>query len=175
MKNKRFLVVLISLMLVCGFVMVGCDNGTTNDETKDKDSNTGVNELAEKTYVLKNEKWVFDVDKTYHYFINFEDSDDDPIWVEEANGNYSWNTGSKTVTLSPKKCLGDDDTLLDRTEYLAEMKKEYADSTDDDAKNWSDGKYKTIQEYINGMVNEAFDQQTYNYVLEDNKIIHLIK
>jgi hypothetical protein len=32
MKNKRFLVVLISLMLVWGFALVGCENGTTDEE-----------------------------------------------------------------------------------------------------------------------------------------------
>jgi hypothetical protein len=167
---KREIMMLISLMLIIGPVFMGGDTGTNSD--------TDVNEsdeLAKKTYISEQDKWVFDVGRIYHYFINYEDEDDDPKWVEEASGNYLLNTGSKTVTLVPKRCLGDNDTLLVRTEYLAEMQEEYADSTDEDAQFWSDGKYKTIEEYINGKVNEAFSQQTYNYVLIDNKITNLQK
>jgi hypothetical protein len=167
---KREIMMLISLMLIIGSVFVGCDTGTNSDTAVNE-----LDELAKKTYISEQDKWAFDVGGIYHYFINYEGADDDPIWVEGANGNYSLNTDSKTVILVPEKCLGNDDTLLDRTEYLAEMEKEYVDSTDENVQEWSDGKYKTIEEYINGKVNEAFVQQTYNYVLKDNKITELKK
>jgi hypothetical protein len=95
MKNKRFLVVLISLMLVCGFVMVGCDNGTTNDETKGNpfvgtwEQNSG---KAPAKFVITNTTWVFYYDNeytkgTYTYegkiatFVTTEEWDDEN-WTE---------------------------------------------------------------------------------------------
>jgi hypothetical protein len=112
MKNKRFLVVLISLMLVCGFALVGCENGTT-DEEQDDNPFIGTWELKDKdgtySFIITNDSWTFknngedDEKGTYTY----QDSSITLVatheWDSDTNKWTQIDEESFTLTLSQDK------------------------------------------------------------------------
>jgi hypothetical protein len=171
MKNKQVFAGILAVVLVFGLVFTGCP---TDGDDK---SSSGDNPLADKSYESDSHKWVFYPPKNYKYFINFEDEDVDPIWVEHSNGTYEWSATTETVTLIPQlyRYEEDDVSFLKEADYKTRLQEYHEDTTDNDVVHWTDDEYTTVEAYINGIVKEYFEHQTYSYTIEGNKIVSLTK
>jgi hypothetical protein len=58
MKDKRFFVGMLVLMLVFGFIFVGCDNGTTDNTSANPFVGTWVNDASGYTLEIDQNNWV---------------------------------------------------------------------------------------------------------------------
>jgi hypothetical protein len=170
MKKNVFFVGMLALVLVFGMAVVGCDDGTTTNNTEDSlPEASGTNELGGKTYTGSEGKVVFSSSGTTYQYYEKEEGDD---WKEEHNGNYSWNSSvtPKTVTLAPQKVRAGD-ALYDKAGWKVDFRNTAPEGITDAAiSEMTSGKYTTITAYVNARADETFALQLYTYAVSGEEI-----
>lgn len=191
----RNLFTAIALISVIGF-MAGCENGTTggNDNGVELPKPSGINAVGGKTYFELKEKITFSIttDSTENGTYvkgtienGVYGTGDKYRYIDIETGIYTWNEGTKTITLRPESIAfsegggyssGDEiyeiemryGPSLDKTAYrsrIQAMLNSYKEQMGDEAFNQalSAMGFSSVTAYINYVVNETFSNKTYGY------------
>ena len=193
MNQKKIWLGMLIMTLALGMMAIGCDNGTTggNDNGEELPLSSGINAVSGKTYFQYSQKTVFSATAdgvasgTYTVGRTVYDYDDenDEYYVlvdgkytysDNVIGTYSWNEGTKTLTLKPEKMVlyGTGASLEDKAggrkklqAYLDSYKKEVGEEAFNQEVNEQLSYYglSSLADYINYFLNELFSNKTYSY------------
>jgi hypothetical protein len=185
MSIKKIWLGAVVTVLICGFVLMGCDLNGGNDDENTLPESKGVNALSGKTYFEYSSKIAFSVtgedssSGTYSVFNaiwaeggGYELENGKYTYIETETGGYSWDDDAKTVTRTPEKIAESDRNvygpLQTKSEYRASAQAsldQYRQEIGEEAFNqelagWG---FSSAAAYLNYWVNEVFANKTGGY------------
>jgi hypothetical protein len=162
MKKQTVFTGIFSLILVFGLILTGCP---TDGGSEGESQMTNEDELKGKTFIGNDKKWEFISNGTYKLYTG----GGDPIeWEEYQNGSYSSDVSARTVIITPQKNIFGEE-LLGQDESSAYLLDVYGEDTDYIRETFG----KTVEEYVNGIIEKNFASQTYKYSISEDQIISL--
>jgi hypothetical protein len=180
MKNNNFFRAGMLAALIFGMAVIGCDTGSGSGDggetLPELPASKGNNEVGGKTYLNHDKKWEFSAGGTYRYF---QDEEDNGVFTERENGNYSWDSSGafKTLTLAPQRIALPGGTPLDKAALKAAAKAYFAAHglTEATVAEATEGQYTTIAAFINAYVDYGFALQMCNYTVSGEAIGALVR